>query len=350
MKYTLTFLCITLLLTASHAQTGKAAQVPMNAKGHPDFWYTWTQALCDSVHLPHLIEETCSVYFRFLKPGQIIDVWTTDGIVFQGITTSHTKTRSSDLQGEKSPSRTLFAQTPLDTALARKIFRLSQTVANLPTGDSIAGWSDGYDGVTYLFETSTPDTYTLRAYWTPSIQPDTLIAAKQIKAFVDSIRALPELNAAHGAFWNTLAPGTYQGDGCITTIQSQQQLKRNEKARFKKARLRQAYFASVQDTLNALLSNRLTELIPDRHTLTYTRYVLTFARHHRLVRIRAQAGPTCLEEWKILFQCKRKIRASVKKIDLNTYKMAIKYQVFLMVENDKISILPFSTLGLLPLH
>jgi hypothetical protein len=66
--------------------------------------------------------------------------------------------------------------------------------------DSIKGWQQGLDGITYIIEQSTNDKYFFKSYWTPKAQ-DSLKEAMQVQTFVDSAFAL--VNAQQT--WQTFA-------------------------------------------------------------------------------------------------------------------------------------------------
>lgn len=190
---------------------------------------TWNVPLVNDLKLPQLINSTDTFHFRFWTNGQAIDIWSNNYKIFYGQISNFTNTYVSyDMEKQKSkPSKLIFNQTQLDTLLARHAFELIKTVEKIPSQDSIRGWSRGFDGITYLFEVSTPASYTFKNYWTPQAQDSILIAATQIQAFVDTIYSLLNLKKEYDAFFETLPPGSYTNDNyLITTKMSKRQMKK----------------------------------------------------------------------------------------------------------------------------
>lgn len=60
----------------------------------------------------------------------------------------------------------------------------------------IKEWRWGFDGFSYIIETSTPLKYSLKTYWSPKAQKESVVEAKNILAFeksLDTILGLDKL-------------------------------------------------------------------------------------------------------------------------------------------------------------
>ena len=57
-------------------------------------------------------------------------------------------------------------------------------IKNIPDEESIENWGQGFDGITYIFETSNTKDYFFKTYWTPTAQ-DSLKEALVVQKFVD---------------------------------------------------------------------------------------------------------------------------------------------------------------------
>jgi hypothetical protein len=197
-----------------YAQSGKEISIPLMKNGDTTYCWNWIDGLESDLDLPHLIDSKDSINFRFWMSGQAIDIWTPDNKTYYGKITNYTKSYESynmEKQTQKA-SKTYYNQTLIDTALARKVAGLYQSIIFVPSEDSIKGWSSGFDGVIYVFETSTSSNYSFKKYWTPAAQDSTLKEARQIQAFVENIYAILGLENEYEKFFQTLAPGAYTYD------------------------------------------------------------------------------------------------------------------------------------------
>ncbi len=191
--------------------------------GDTTFWYKLQCEKCAKLNLPLLISSNDNFYFRFWTDDQSVDIWSADGLSFNGMVTSFTNSYIENSAGKpsKKQSEIFFKQENLDTALARKAYALTTHIAEIPTDKSIKGWNQGFDGIEYLIETSTASTYNFRTYWTPSAQDSSLVEAKKIQAFAKEQDSLLGLRHKYHVFATLKARPIYwkwgNGDSKVNT-------------------------------------------------------------------------------------------------------------------------------------
>lgn len=187
----------------------KQVQIPMYKSGDTTLWYKWCQRDIKKVGLPSLTTSSDSFRLRFSTETQAIDIWTTDYKTFQGTLANFTTASRSD--------KFYSDITPIDTATARKVYDVFVALAifGIPAQDSIKGWSNGCDGITYMIETSTRSKYTFKYYWTPSVFSDSLKEAKAVDSLSHEMERILHMHESFVAFIRTLPEGSYHAGGAM---------------------------------------------------------------------------------------------------------------------------------------
>jgi hypothetical protein len=183
--------------TTSIGQT-KTFNGVLSSTGDTIFWYKYQLQTLKKLSLAALDTSKDKQHYRVWTNNQVIDLWENDtGISGTLITWTNEYIREK----ESHTNRTFVKIKKLTndtTELVRQYF-LSSGILNLPTQDSIKGWQQGLDGITYLTEFSTPNYYAFKTYWTPKVQK--LKEAIQVQQFIDNIFLL--LNAQE--VWKSFA-------------------------------------------------------------------------------------------------------------------------------------------------
>lgn len=138
--------------------------------GDTSLWYKWRISLCNQIELDSIQNSKNTRHVRLWTNRQAIDVWeNSSGIKFGKVTSWTYEINRSD---RESPSRIFYEKTALDSIQVDKIFALidSTNINNIPHEDSILGWSQGLDGITYIIECVSPTAYHFKTYWTPKAQ------------------------------------------------------------------------------------------------------------------------------------------------------------------------------------
>jgi len=212
MKKTLFALCFFVQISFGQSKT---IQLPP----YYQTWYGLTKENIQQAGLKDLTTAIEPVHFRFWTETQAVDIWTTDNKTFQGklvyYTRTYTKEKDNDLYQPEKPGKFYSKLTEMDTVTARKIYQYAyqQQLFQIPSEDSIKGWHDGNDGITYFVEYSTPSFYSFKEYWTPEDQE-----VKEAAIIVNVLQYLKRtlnLDKEWEAFVETLPKGCYHAGSIL---------------------------------------------------------------------------------------------------------------------------------------
>ena len=305
-----------LLAVSTHGQVTKQMDIPRYKNGDTTRWYTWQYKIDSTLYLSRLTLSTDTFHFRFWGYGQTVDVWTANHKTFYGLLTNHIQSYEpyDEKKNIRKPSTTFSCQVELDTALARQTYGLIQTILDIPTDQAVSGWQFGTDGVTYLFETATPISYSFKSYWTPTAQDSTLMEAKKIQAFVDSIGFILNLEAEYDTFFDMLKPGSYTVDHYMI----QTKLTDKQARLWKKHEPHRQYLDSINDTLNSYLSDTLTKIFRTTgDSISYHRFWLKFSPKNKLLKIFTREEFSDSWDRRDAYRRRRKIKSAFRKIRID---------------------------------
>lgn len=201
----------------------KSFYVPTYGNGDTTLWFKWQQEKFEKSGLKNLTKTTDTLHFRFSSEIQAIDIWTTDFLSFSGTLTNFTTSYDPDAHNrKKEKADKFFSETkPLDTGTARQVYEIfvEKSIFDIPAQDSIKGWTDGLDGITYFIEQSTNNNYSFKDYWTPAIFKDKVDEARRFYEMTERLEQLLNLRQSFGQFIHSLPYGTYRAGGLsiITT-------------------------------------------------------------------------------------------------------------------------------------
>jgi hypothetical protein len=176
-----------------YGQSGKIISIPTykTYKNELDtnLFFKWKYALVKQINLKDLQTSKDTFHFRFWTDIQAIDIWTSDYKKYSGTVTNYAQRYDDKLlkKGIYKVAKLYSNQIVLDSTKAKQLFIIIEklSIVDIPSDDKIKGWGQGFDGVEYLIENSTPMQYDFKTYWTPRIFVDSLKEAKQIQALVD---------------------------------------------------------------------------------------------------------------------------------------------------------------------
>ncbi len=320
-------------------QTGKTINIPSYGRSNDTlFWQKWQHARDDKMELPHLFASTDTFAFRAWLDGQMVEIRTRDYKTFTGVLTnyveSHEETKSKTPR--KKSQTTFISRVQIDSAIARKVFELVKTVISIPSQDSIDGWNRGLDGITYIFESSTPSYYSFKSYWTPSAQDSSLTEANQILDFIKTLDVLLDMQGAKYKFYETLKPGAYTLDHWGVMFKPSE--RQNKK--WKKYEPHWNYMETVRDTLNHYLSDTLTKIfLANNISIEPRQYFLYLSRHNRLKKIRTNYEFFLFSDRLEFARDKRKIRKAFRKIRIHFVQAKRSYGVELNYYDREVLIL-----------
>lgn len=330
-------------LTSAFGQLNIQTNIPKGRNGDTTLWYNFRQKTADSLKLPRLVNCTESFYFRIWTNGQVLDFWLNENRTYCGLLTNYIYKFWPEIEEnslkEKRPPKILSDQVPLDTLLARKTINYFKTISFIPSQDSIKGWGFGSDGVSYCFELLNSRYYSFKTYWTPTAQDSTLIEAKKIQTFVDSVTLLNDLKTEYEKFFATLEPEKhYTIDGHDMIYKFTKEQEKAYQTHWEKDRTNREYLESINDTLNNYLSEKLTKILISEGFSCTDQFFLEFSSKNDLIRIRTNAKFIKCEDKKNYMACKRKIKKAFRQISLNFVKCQRNYNKELHFFDNKILI------------
>lgn len=155
--------------------------------GDTVFWYKYAKELEHKIELTDFEKSKNDFSFRFRNNGQVVEI-IKDSTKISGSLTNYIyfRRRSND------DRKILHNKEFLSVAQAQNIYDIVQRaeILELPSDKDIKNWSQGFDGITYIFECADKSTYTFKNYWTPEIQkvPEAIKINKFVKNISDTLR------------------------------------------------------------------------------------------------------------------------------------------------------------------
>lgn len=182
--------------------------------GDTVFWYKYAKELEHKIELTDLEKSKNDFSFRFRNYGQVVEI-IKDSTKISGSLTNYIyyRRRSND------DRKILHKKEILSVAQAQNIYDIIQNaeILAMPSDNEIKNWSQGFDGIVYIFEYADKSTYSFKNYWTPEIQkvPEAIKIQKFVKNISDTLR----LKEHYKLFKENLPKrnGMYDLNGGITT-------------------------------------------------------------------------------------------------------------------------------------
>jgi hypothetical protein len=266
---------------------------------------------------------TDSVYFRFSTYGQIVDIWSKDGRIFNGFVVNYTyKYKSDDEQPGKNKGRLFFKRLVLDSSIARRVYYMSKNIENIPTEDSIPEWNWSSVYALYTFETSSPLYYCKKEYKSPNEAE--VPQAKIIQNVIDSFNSLLRLRKTFDDFTNNLP------FGCCYAVSPNlwlKKLNKRQSIQAKKNRRYLKYLDSISTTVNQYLSDTLTTLLSKKNTIEYSHtFYAKFSKNNKLIKVTGKKELYDKDERRDYRRCRKMIIKAFRQINLDFVHTQIPYE------------------------
>lgn len=216
---------------------GENIDIPVNQRGDTTFSYKWNQDLAKELGLANVANSQSDFYFRIWHHGQVlshvIDIRSTNDSTYKAIITLYTK-EFIDNTKEEPTNRIFSKNTELNSVTGSRLHKLiqSQKINSIPSEDSIAGWSRGFDGDTYTIEFADKNRYSFKSYWTPAAH-DSLKEATLLRDFIYDLNKIVEMGLRLSAFSSEVPFECYNTGGPATACKV---LSRKEHRKLKKER------------------------------------------------------------------------------------------------------------------
>ncbi|MCU4166762.1 hypothetical protein [Carboxylicivirga caseinilyticus] len=107
-----------------------------------------------------------------------------------------------EYNGDSQKSERLYSSSmSLDSNTINKILELFSDfkIFEFPSDSKIQGWEKGLDGSTYLTEFNCPNYYSVKSYWTPTVQ-EKVKEARFLQYFINELNIIDEINDGHKKF------------------------------------------------------------------------------------------------------------------------------------------------------
>lgn len=185
------------------------------------FWFNWRSELNSELRLVTINNSSEQFEFRFWDGYKVIRLWSSGdelrSEVIYFLREYRERKDSYDYEG-----RLYHSSLQLNEKTTKSINNLITdfNVLNLPTDNQIDGWKQGLDGITYIVETSQPENYSFKSYWTPASFPE-LREARFLQYFVEQINSLEQIEKGFEKFMDKQPFKAYYagiGSAVIATI------------------------------------------------------------------------------------------------------------------------------------
>jgi len=154
--------------------------------GDTVYWYKYAKGLEEELELTDFEKSKNDFVFRFRNYGQVVEIFK-DSTNILGSVTNYIYYRRK----ENSERKTLFKKEFLSAEQAKNIYEIIQKteILALPSDKEIKNWSQGFDGITYIFECADKSVYSFKNYWSPHSReiPEAVRIQKFISILSDSL-------------------------------------------------------------------------------------------------------------------------------------------------------------------
>lgn len=260
-------------------------------------------------------------HFRYIKSGQIIDLYSKDKLSFSGQIINfiqETKEVKTEYRYNAEPINYVFNKLQIADTSATKLgkYILKEKTNEIPTDSLISKWNFNWlDCGAIKFKYKLVDKISNQTYTCAQNQNDSIAYVVDIKNLKDMLSNDLELKSSFDNFTNELPKGaSYKIDGWITMFKlSEKQLEWREKNKPMRD-----YLKTVKDTIDNYLEFELNRLIPNSAELDcFDDYRLTFNKNGRLKSMKVDMG-----FWERMFdkdyqKCRRILKKAFRKIKID---------------------------------
>ena len=260
-------------------------------------------------------------HFRYIKSGQIIDLYSKDNLTFSGLIVNfiqETKQVKTEYGYNSEPINYVFNKVKIADTSATKLgkYILKEKTNEIPTDSLISEWNFNWlDCGAIKFKYKIGDKISNRTYTCAQNQNDSIAYVVDIKKLKDMLSNDLELKSSFDSFTDKLPKGaSYKIDGWITMFKlSEKQIKWREKNKPMRD-----YLKTVKDTIDNYLEFELNRLIPNSTELDcFDDYRLTFNKKGRLKRMKVDMG-----FWERMFdkdyqKCRRILKKAFREIKVD---------------------------------
>jgi hypothetical protein len=288
--------------------------------------YNWNNSTKDERNqyyfdVEPIVSSKSKYHFRYEKSSQIVDLYSNDGIDFNGQIVNYIQEKKevkTDYGKELRAFNYLSEKSEISKIEASKAGRLilDEKSFSIPTDSLIPNWSFGWtDCGAINFDYKVNGDFYRKRYVCAKNQRDSLKYVVRIKKLTDTISQITGLKDSYDKFSYKLPKGkSYVIDGWITMYKmSDEQI-----AYRKETEPIRDYQKSIKDTIDNYLEFELNRLIPNSAELDcFDDYRLTFNKNGSLKSMKVNMG-----FWERMFdkdykKCRRVLKKTFKEIRID---------------------------------
>ncbi len=149
------------------------------------FYFQFMDEIISTFELTSILDKQDDFVFRNWGPSSLLEITRTDNNVAGTI---------SYFVMESGKKKRVFVKTyklPKQTSEKLHDYVIGSEAYQLPSSNSIENWVNGFDGITFIYETKNRNEISFKQYWTPSAQ-EGIPEALTLIEFNDRIEELGE--------------------------------------------------------------------------------------------------------------------------------------------------------------
>lgn len=278
-------------------------------------------------------------HFRHQRDGQIIDIYSDNGIVFSGeLINSITQYKDikTDYGTDSKADSYIYESVQLNTDSATKIGKmiLNQKFYSTPTDTLIAGWNFNWlDCGAISFSFKIQNVFQYSEYTCHWHQHDSINYITTIKTMYDTIGQMLDLQTKYTEFTSKLEKGkTYSKNGSVMMyIMTERQ-----SLAFQKSKPQREYLKSIKDTVDIYLKSEIAKQEIQLNEIDcFENYHLIFNKNGKLNKVEvsdydkpklSDGLDFYFEDKREIRKCKKIIKRIFKEIDLSSFNL--KYTIY----------------------
>jgi hypothetical protein len=268
------------------------------------------------------INSSKSLYhFRYQKSNQIVDLFSENGIEFNGQILNivqENKDVKTNYGTDSKAYNYLFEPKVIRDSIATRAgqYILNTKAYTIPTDTLIKNWNSNWldcNGIDFNYKVKA--TIYTKSYSCPWNQIDSVAHVIELKTLRDTLNEIIDLEKSYSFFKDQLPKGkSYTVNGWINMYI----MTDKEYDSWKKAKPIRDFQKSIKDTIDDYLKTELNRLIPNSKELKcYDDYWLTFSKKGRLTKMNVNMGFWERLADKDYKKCRRILKKAFRKIRID---------------------------------
>ncbi len=162
------------------------------------FWFNWRIGLNSEIGISTIDRSIEEFEFRFWDGYKVIRLWKSKEKL-QSEVIFFLREYNENMKSHKGRLYHSSLKLNEKTTIAINNLITDLEILNFPSDNKIEGWDQGLDGITYFVETSSPDNYSFKNYWTPTVYSN-IKEARIFQYFVNEVNTLKPIQEGFKKF------------------------------------------------------------------------------------------------------------------------------------------------------